>query len=289
MAKYLISDVTLADIAEAIREHMVEYVSPSETNGLYRNNRIFVKDMAKRIREIEGTLDRDATIRIDKNGVFDVVGYSKVDVDVPVVTYNDGSISTLWDGLQNEGRRVDYRYAFANGWTSNTFNPKYPIAIVENYADYMFYRSGVGSITNNVDFSGALTLEHTFDDSLLMRIDIDVSSAKSMDYTFNKAMVLTDIRIHNLSSSCSFNHTFDECNFLENLTIDGVIGQNGFDVSSSVALTEVSIVENILKKLEDKTKDNSGTRWVCVLGSENLGKLNEEEKAIAYNKGWDLE
>ena len=55
-----------------------------------------------------------------------------------------------------------------------------------------------------------------------------------------------------------------------------------FDISDSTMFTREALVE-ILNNLGTVTRSRSLT-----LGSENLAKLTEEDKAIATNKGWRL-
>jgi hypothetical protein len=81
----------------------------------------------------------------------------------------------------------------------------------------------------------------------------------------------------------SFSNTFSGCIALENLTMGGTIGQNGFNVSESTKLTHDSLM-SIINCLEAKTE---GT-WAVTLGTTNLAKLTDAEKAIATQKGWTL-
>ena len=43
---------------------------------------------------------------------------------------------------------------------------------------------------------------------------------------------------------------------------------------------------SILNALKDYSSSTSS--WVCTLGTTNLEKLTEEQKAIATEKGWTL-
>jgi hypothetical protein len=72
--------------------------------------------------------------------------------------------------------------------------------------------------------------------------------------------------------------------------INCTIGQNGFNVQNSTKLTHDSLINNegtgILNSLEDKS--GTGSTWTITLGSANLAKLTDGEKAIATQKGWTL-
>ena len=86
-----------------------------------------------------------------------------------------------------------------------------------------------------------------------------------------------------LGRETSYSDTFHTCPALENLLVHGTIGQNGFKVSDSTKLTHDSLM-SIINCLEAKT---SGT-WTVTLGTENLAKLTDAEKAMATQKGWTL-
>ena len=45
---------------------------------------------------------------------------------------------------------------------------------------------------------------------------------------------------------------------------------------------------NIIDCLADYSADTSGTEWTVIFNSVNLAKLTEEQKNIAFNKGWKL-
>jgi hypothetical protein len=76
---------------------------------------------------------------------------------------------------------------------------------------------------------------------------------------------------------------FINCVALENLTIDGTIGQNGFNVQWSTKLTHDSLMSII-----NALKDYSGTdTWMTItLGAENITKLTQDELNIMTNKQW---
>ena len=89
------------------------------------------------------------------------------------------------------------------------------------------------------------------------------------------------------SKSKPFTNPFIYAYNLEEIIIEGTIGQNGFNVQWSNKLTHDSLL-SILNALEDKTSDNSGTTWTIGLGPTNIAKLTANEKAIATQKGWTI-
>ena len=78
------------------------------------------------------------------------------------------------------------------------------------------------------------------------------------------------------------NNTAFSCSALENITIDGTIGTS-FNFQYCTKLTHESLM-SIIDALQTKTE---GT-WTVTLGTTNLAKLTDAEKAIATEKGWTL-
>lgn len=182
----------------------------------------------------------------------------------------------FWDSFQNNGNRLNYNSAFSlgtvwsqGGWDDNIYNPKYPITV-----------TGQNNLSNT--FYYAEKISDT-------KVEISVgqlgngAQTGNMVSTFHGAKGLVTIRKLTVDETVVFSGTFFGCSSLENLTMAGTIGQNGFNVSESTKLTHDSLM-SILNCLEAKT---SGT-WTVTLGTENLAKLTDAEKAIATEKGWTL-
>ena len=170
----------------------------------------------------------------------------------------------FWDALQENGTRRNYDNAFIrSGWNDVAYNPKYPI-IATDGATSMLY------------------LNHTVTDT---KVPIDLSGVTT-NFTFYNATKLKTIRKIIVSEATKYNSTvFGYCDSLENMEIEGTIGQNGFNVSQSAKLTHDSLMSiiNALKNYAD-----SGTTYTVTLGATNLAKLTDAEKAIATQKGWTL-
>ena len=77
---------------------------------------------------------------------------------------------------------------------------------------------------------------------------------------------------------------FGDTSGLENITIGGEICSD-ISFSGNTKLTHDSLMSII-----NHLKDFSGTTTTntCTLGSRNLAKLTDAEKAIATEKGWTL-
>ena len=171
----------------------------------------------------------------------------------------------FWDVFQNYGNTRNYYQAFSyDKFTDETYNPKYDIRCSEGTtpAQNMFY-----SATKITDTKVAI-----------------YANARDLSSAFGMSGLKTIRKLHVYESTIFYN-TFSGCYHLENLTIDGVIGQNGFDVHWSTKLTHDSLI-SIIEHLADKSNE-SGT-WTVTLGSDNKNKLTDDEIAIAEAKGWDV-
>lgn len=116
--------------------------------------------------------------------------------------------------------------------------------------------------------------------------NFNVSKVTNISGVFSGCKALTSLDVSNwdvghITAYYYFNDTFNNCESL----VDFYPPQNintQIDLSNSIALSHDSLVR-ILNNLKTKTSTTK-----LILGSTNLAKLPDEEKAIATNKGWTL-
>ncbi len=133
----------------------------------------------------------------------------------------------FWDIFQLNGERRWYWGAFAGpGWTDKTFKPKYPI-IMQGTCGYCFRTSQITHIP---------------------RIELLETKVLQIFYDASKVHTIDCFALPN--GSVSFTNTFSNCINLENITIEGEIGGNGFDVKQSTKLTHDSLM-SIINALKD--------------------------------------
>ena len=114
---------------------------------------------------------------------------------------------------------------------------------------------------------------------------LDFSNASSAYATFSWCIKLHTIEELVLGNSATtFTSTFNRCDALQNIIITGAI-YNDISFKDSKLLTHESLM-SIINALYDY-KD-SGKTYTVTLGTENLAKLTDAEKAIATQKGWTL-
>ena len=196
--------------------------------------------------------------------------------------------SDFWDVYQNKGKQMsNYANAFAyEHWNDINYNPKYDIRPAYS-CNMMYYAS---NITDT-------------------KIALNITLCTQMDQVFRSAKKLRIIRKLIVKESSTYNYTFRDCEALEEIIFEGVIGQN-IDFSYSPLLKVESMIGTVATEEQIATgtnilefngvyyyggifialKDLTGTgeTRTCTLGATNLAKLTDEQKAIATDKGWTL-
>lgn len=221
-----------------------------------------------------------------------------IECDSSVISdYDAGKLaewSEFWDAYQENGSRKMYNGAFAwSTWNDKIFRPKYDI--VPTQLSQTFQYTGIINLIDDLekqnvklDTSNCTYYLQAFQGSRITHYPtIDMSKAINTTYAFGSDANVVKIEKLILSKSTPFYNTFQLARKLEEITIEGTIGQNGFSVQWSDKLTHDSLL-SILNALEDKTSDESGTTWTIGLGPTNIAKLTENEKAIATQKGWTI-
>lgn len=130
------------------------------------------------------------------------------------------------------------------------------------------------------------TISYMFYNMLeLTQIDLtncDTSNVKSMFYTFYLCKKLTEIKgILDVIKVTSFNGAFNSCEKLIEIRIKN-LNYTGLDLSSCVELSYDSLIYLISNLVADTSVRT------LKLGTTNLEKLTDEEKAIATEKNWTL-
>ena len=101
-----------------------------------------------------------------------------------------------------------------------------------------------------------------------------------MSYTFANCFALEDVPAIDCANVTSMTGIFNNSTLLSSIKMTNI--SVSFDISASTKFTESALVE-ILNNLANVTSTQTLT-----MGSTNLAKLTDEEKAIATGKGWTL-
>ena len=178
----------------------------------------------------------------------------------------ESQYNEFWNAYTQNGTRYNWNNAFFGyGWNDKSYNPPSDFNNVK-YCNSMFSQSSITDI----------------------KVAIDLTNSTSTNSLFLSATSLKTIPLLIVHKELTFSNNFKGCNNLENITIQGAIGKNGFDVSESTKLTKESLM-SVINALEDKSADTSGTVWKVTLGATNKAKLSADELKIATDKGWVVE
>ena len=177
----------------------------------------------------------------------------------------------FWDDFQpGKGIEPDSCYgSFRSArWTDFTFNPKYRL-YASTFMGAMHSNTNVTRVPVEIDWT-ALT---------------EASDTQQAFYACSSLINIPKLKV---AETTMYNaNTFQACYALEELIVEGTIGQQNFDVHWSTKLTRESLL-SIISALKDYSANASGTTHTVTLGATNLAKLTDEEKAIATQKGWTL-
>lgn len=230
----------------------------------------------------------------DKTGIAGKLTLDDMAAEVDAV-YEVGKkaeYDAFWDAFQQNGKRTNYAYGFAGeGWNDENFKPKYNIVPTVEITG-MFRQCNIVNLKKcledcgiRIDLWQITSASGAFTNCPKLKVlpKINVSGIPGTTNLFYGCTELETIEEINLDANTGFNKTFYNCTSLTNITVTGDIGQNGLDLSSSTKLTHDSLM-SVINALQTKT---SGT-WTVTLGSANLNKLTDAEKAIATQKGWTL-
>ncbi len=162
---------------------------------------------------------------------------------------------SFWDEYQSNGSRVNYQYGFAGyGWNDKTFRPKYDIK--PTTAPYIFGMSGITNLKKILDdqgvildFSECTGMTHAFQNTQITHIGvIDTQNLSNLNYfaagaklEYIEKLILKS----NGSQTFTSEYSFNNCNHLEHLIVEGMIGKDGFDIHWSTKLDADSLASII--------------------------------------------
>ena len=117
-------------------------------------------------------------------------------------------------------------------------------------------------------------------DNLTTIPQLNTSKVTSIDAIFYNCSKLTTIPALDVSKVKYATNSFNNCSNLKSILMTGM--KVSFDISASTKFERADLLI-ILNNLATVTSTKTLT-----MGSRNLAKLTDEDKAIATNKGWTL-
>lgn len=212
----------------------------------------------------------------------------------------------FWDNYQTSGDRVNYYAAFCGpGWTIDNFKPKYDIPPTS--CGIMFYMSTIrGDLVEilntcgvTLDTSKSTNMSSMFANTFLTRVGvIDATNATALNqlfYTSSYLQTVEKLILKEDGTNTFSGNAFHYCTALTNITIEGVIGQNGFAVQHSTKLSKASIT-SIINALSTTTsglvvqisKTAVNSAFETSVGAKDGVNSDEWKALIATKTNWTI-
>jgi hypothetical protein len=218
--------------------------------------------------------DKILRSKTDYDEVYDA-GYSKGKAEGgggDSGSYEDGfedgkkaEYDAFWDDFQNNKQQIkprnQYNYAFYQvGWTDVTYRPKYDFNI--QYALGMFSYSLISDTIKTLDFTTLLA---------------------AASNVFARCPYLKTIRKIVVNETTTFSGWFIEDTALENITVEGTIGQD-FDIHWSTKLSAASIA-SIMGALST-TVSGMPTITLSLVAVDKAFETSEGANDGRYSDAW---
>lgn len=244
------------------------------------------------------------TIAENEQRVYDA-GYAKGQAEGGDTTaaYDEGyeagkkaEYDAFWDAHQANGTRTNYANTFAC-WALENIYPKYDM---KPTTTYMMFRAAGGSTGGHLDLAERLdecgvildtsecgTFQYMFYESRITRVGvIDTRGAASLNDIFDYSSIQTiDKLILRDDGSQGISGTFKACAGLINIVIEGVIGQNGWNLQWSKNLSKTSIT-SIINAISTTTSGLTVT--LSKTAKEAAFTTDEWAALIATRTNWTI-
>lgn len=166
----------------------------------------------------------------------------------------------FWDIFQQNGNRKYYPYAFSFGWNDNNFKPKYPL-INLSQVTYMFFNSEITNVNVDIGING-------------IRADAMFSQCKQLQTI--KKIIVDDKTVFT-------SNTFQQCEQLQDITIEGVIAS---DINIQYSPLSKNSITNIINALSSSTSGKTLT--LSATAKNNAFTDSEWSALIATKTNWTI-
>lgn len=242
-------------------------------------------------------------VDIIDNGSIDILPdggnvLGKVTVNTNVPHYDDGyeagkqaERNAFWDAVLTDASMATSQELFAGrGWNDTTFYPTKDI-IPRGNASRLFFLNQVTNLKQRLincgvvlNLASCTNISNLFTYAATAELpEISTVGANTISQTLANCpnLITIDKLVLRNDGSQTFSFPFYETKNIENITIEGVIGQNGFDLSSCTKLSKASIT-SVMNALDTNTYDDSRS---VTISKAAIDKAFEETEGA--NNGSD--
>lgn len=244
------------------------------------------------------TFDMDEGFKTAVNGI-ELGGDTEAAYNEGVEAGKQDEYDAFWDTYQQNGTRTDYATAFGgNGWTNDTFKPKYNITPTN--ATYMFRTTAlVGDLVKifdnlgiSLDFSNCTMANELFSNvpgiTRVGIIDFRKTTAVSNAFSYSGINTIDKIIF---SANSGVSYFPGAASKLESMIVEGIIAKNGFNAQYCTKLNKASIISvinalstttsglsvtfskvSVNKAFETSEGANDGstsTEWIILIGTRS--------------------
>ena len=218
-------------------------------------------------------------LTVTENGVYDVSGeaYKPVRVNVPQ-TAQSGTLKALLDATKS----ASYLFTSYQGSNVDGLISYNDTANVTN-TSFMFDSCRKLTTIPQLDTSKVTLMQYMFNycDELTSIPELDTSKVTNMSSMFYNCGKLTSIPQLNAANVTGFDDVLHGCYKLTS------IGLYGF--TRSINISSTALGHDALVAFLNQAGTAYDSSQKITIGSAKLALLSNEEKAIATNKGWNLE
>lgn len=196
-----------------------------------------------------------------------------------------------------QGNATDGSYLFASpAWGKSTFYPVKDISLqIRTFYYFSWFKTPYIDLAQRLEDCGVKILPvttggaytETFTNCHVTRLpELDFSRipTQSFERTFYNAQLLVTIDKLILGEHTgTFNSTFERCNALKNIVIEGTI-------ASSISFSSSPLTLDSIRSIIASLKDYSGTTTTKTLTLKATASQNltDEDRQNITNKGWSL-
>ena len=238
---------------------------------------------------IDFDLDGFSTIGIDVN-VPTGGGGTKINVGELGLKFGNSTFSTVPD-IFDFSKVTDTKSMFY-GCKNLLSIPQFDTSKATDMGHMFYFCTSLQSIpllnTSNVTYMGSV-----FQDCRVLTTipQLDTSNVTSVDNMFMGCDALESIPLLDCGKVTSAYAIINPSYYDDQVHLTDMGGfkniKISFDIQRAPNLTVQSLM-NVINNLYDFVGNGSTTTKTLTLGTTNLNKLTEEQKAVATNKGWQL-